>query len=409
MAIRGEGWELLVRHLGTQQSGTKKRSYGTYQAYINGIPLDDISGNMCESVGPGDNSRPGNGKCIEQGRYPLWTQFGRYRSIGYSEDTHTAGAANMPGVRLEGTGRRVGILIHPAHPPNLYLSSIGCFNPTKAVTKDQTMDFWDSRGRVIAILDRLRDFAPDAFRREEMTKIDNAWVVVDPDPAVPIVAELDRAFMAATAAAEPASLPISRSSAIKTATWMMDNYGDRLRAAVAGKQYRLKHLCAMVCQETAYKWLQWTGSMDAETIIARCVFDASGDYPGTERTAFPKNTAAFLEKYGDEFTDMLIEEANITRRLQGYSDKQWVYKGYGIFQFDLQHVKTDRAFFEEKKWYDFGECLARCCGELDEKLHSTHGDLWLAIKAYNGSGSRAQQYMENVRVFTDYCAQVTGD
>ena len=66
---QGEGWELLVRHLGTKQSGTKKRTYGTYQAYINGIPLDDISGNMCESVGPGDNSRPGNGKCIEQGRY----------------------------------------------------------------------------------------------------------------------------------------------------------------------------------------------------------------------------------------------------------------------------------------------------------------------------------------------------
>jgi hypothetical protein len=33
----------------------------------------------------------------------------------------------------------------------------------------------------------------------------------------------------------------------------------------------------------------------------------------------------------------------------------------------------------------------------------------LAIKAYNGSGPRAQQYMENVRVFTDCCAQVTGD
>jgi hypothetical protein len=64
------------------------------------------------------------------------------------------------------------------------------------------------------MLGRLR-FAPDALRREEMTKIDNACVVVDPDPAVPIVAELDRAFMAATAAAEPAHLPISRSSAIK--------------------------------------------------------------------------------------------------------------------------------------------------------------------------------------------------
>jgi len=36
----------------------------------------------------------------------------------------------MPAIRLEGVGNRNGILIHPGHLPNLYLSSIGCLNPT---------------------------------------------------------------------------------------------------------------------------------------------------------------------------------------------------------------------------------------------------------------------------------------
>ena len=95
--------------------------------------------------------------------------------------------------------------------------------------------------------------------------------------------------------------------------------------------------------------------------------------------------------------------------MQGWGDKSWVYKGYGIFQYDLQHVKSDEAFFTEKKWYSFDECLLRCCRELDSKLAATHGDLWKAIKRYNGSGPAAEHYMQNVKVFTDYCAEVTGD
>ena len=163
---------------------------------------------------------------------------------------------------------------------------------------------------------------------------------------------------------------------------------------------------AIVCQETAYKWVKWIDEHDADTIIARCVFDASGDYPGTERSAFPVNTAAFRSEYGDQFADLLIDEANQTRRLQGWNDKPWVYKGYGIFQYDLQKVVDDEAFFRTKLWYSFDTCLARCCQELDEKLARSRGDLWKAIKAYNGSGARADQYASNVRVFSEYCAEV---
>jgi hypothetical protein len=146
-----------------------------------------------------------------------------------------------------------------------------------------------------------------------------------------------------------------------------------------------------------------------QTIVERTVFDASGDYPGTSRGAFPVNTAAFRARYGNDFTAMLIEEANKTRRLQNYGDAQWVYKGYGLFQYDLQSVLDDESFFREKKWYNFDECLAKAVFELDAKLQQEGGDLWEAIRAYNGKGAAARAYRDNVKVFTSYCAEVTGE
>jgi hypothetical protein len=189
---------------------------------------------------------------------------------------------------------------------------------------------------------------------------------------------------------------------------LLDNFGDRLRQAADHKKYSVSNLCGIVCQETAYKWVKWLNSQDVQAIVARSVFDASGDYPGTTRTAFPVNTAAFRARYGDALTAMLIEEANITRRMQGWGDEQWVYKGYGLFQYDLQKIVDDPDFFTKKRWYDFDACLEKCCDELDEKLSMTR-DLWKGIAAYNGSGARAQRYAQNVKVFSQYCSELTGD
>ena len=407
MPISGSGWEIQVNRLGLHLLGARKRTYSTYQVYVDGQSVDGLNGHICECIGPGDKVAE-SGMRILQGRYPLWTQFGRYRTIGYSTDTDIAGKAPMPGILLQGTSPRTGILIHPGHPPNLYLSSIGCLNPTNPLGPADMMNFWDSRSRAIALIDSLRNFAPDAFQHEVSTHIVNAWAVIDGEP-MNVLPAADVLASAAAAPSEPASLPVSKASALTCCHWLIDNFGPRLKTAVDGKAYRVKHLCAIVCQETAYKWLKWIGQHDVDTIVARCVFDASGDYPGTERTAFPVNTAAFRQRYGDPFADMLIEEANQTRRMQGWGDKPWVYKGYGIFQYDLQNVTDDEAFFKDKLWYAFDACVDRCCQELDAKLRATRGDLWKAIKAYNGSGPSADRYMQNVKIFTDYCGEVTGE
>ncbi|MEA3041658.1 MAG: hypothetical protein QOC65_1147 [Sphingomonadales bacterium] len=170
-------WELTVERLGFHRSGGKTRTYSQYYVRKDGAEDANLSGFMCESPGPGDNSRPNNGKRIEPGTYPLWTQFGRYRSIGY-ETGNIAGETPMPGIALLATGRRIGILIHPAHPPNLFLSSTGCLNPTSAVGPGTPMDFFDSRRRVIALLESLREHAPAAFQHEVMTRIGSATVRV---------------------------------------------------------------------------------------------------------------------------------------------------------------------------------------------------------------------------------------
>jgi hypothetical protein len=410
MAIAGSGWELNVVRQGIHKSGRRTRTYSTYQVYRDGSAVTELAGNMCECKGPGDNDHAGSGLRIEAGRYPLWTQFGRYRTIGYSTNTQTPGDPPMPGLLLQGTGNRVGILIHPAHPPSLFLSSIGCFNPTNALATMESMNFWDSRARVIALIDDLRKYDPHAFAHEAMTRIDNAWVVVDGEPMRELTAAPRRAeAVFAAMEALPQSLPLSKEGAVTATKWLLKNFGAKLKAATKGKPYKVKHLCAIVCQETAYKWLKWIENYDPATILARCVFDASGDYPGSPRSAFPKNTAEFRRKFGSEFTDMLIAEANLTRRVQGWGDKPWVYKGYGIFQYDLQNVLEDEDFFRQKKWTSFDECLSRCTGELDDKLKATGGELWQAIKAYNGRGPRAETYMNNVKAFTEYCAEVTGE
>ncbi|HMM88924.1 peptidase S8/S53 subtilisin kexin sedolisin [Bradyrhizobium sp.] len=366
-----------------------------------------MAGFICERLGPGNNRTAGNGKRIEAKTYPLWTQFGSYRSIDYSTNQQVAGDPPMPAILLLGTGRRTGILIHPAHPPKLYLSSIGCLNPTSEIGPADPIDFWDSRRRVIALLDSLKTHAPAAFEHEVSSRIADASIVVEGEPTRQLAAP--RRLAADVMSADTALLlPISKKSALVCAKWLMENFGDKIKNVTAGKSYKPKHLCAIVCQETAYKWIPWIGRHSTQTIVERAVFDASGDFPGAPRTAFPVNTKAFRDKYGKAFTDLLIEEANKTRRLQGWDDKPWVYKGYGLFQYDLQHVKTAEGFFVNKEWYSFDKCLGRVIEELDSKLTAQRGNLWKAIKAYNGTGSRAEQYMQNVKAFTEYCEEVTG-
>jgi hypothetical protein len=184
MPIKGEGWEILVERLGIHVFHARSRTYATYQVFIEGKPVDELGGHICECVGPG-NLVKSSGKRILQGRYPLSTQFGtRYKTVDYETKSKIAGKIPMPGILFakETTKPRDGILIHPGHPPKLYLSSIGCLNPTKPLRANDVMDFWESRERVIALIDSLHGFATAAFKPKSNTTIPNARAVVDGEP-----------------------------------------------------------------------------------------------------------------------------------------------------------------------------------------------------------------------------------
>jgi hypothetical protein len=186
MPITGRGWELHVNRLGIQTHLGVTRTYSTYQAHRDGVAIADLFGHICECPGKGDNTTADNGKRVEAGRYPLHTQFGIYRTMGYSLDLHTPAAPHMPGLLLFPSGKRTGILIHPGHPPKLYLSSIGCLNPTRPLAHDQNMDYFESRARVIALIDSLHAFSPASFKNNHPMQIPDAVVVIDGEPMDPL-------------------------------------------------------------------------------------------------------------------------------------------------------------------------------------------------------------------------------
>ena len=185
-------WELQVKRLGLQHhSGSNPpvpRTYSVYQVVIDGTPVTSLAGHICERTGPGDNTANGKAKHlrIHEGRYALSTQFGpHFHSVGFTDGPHHP----MPGFRLLGTQVREDVLVHPGHPPTLYVSSIGCLNPTKPLKAADNISFADSRARVIALLDSLKEHDPDAFAHDKIghnTPIANAFIVITGEPMTPV-------------------------------------------------------------------------------------------------------------------------------------------------------------------------------------------------------------------------------
>ncbi|MGO7301397.1 S8 family serine peptidase [Rhizobium ruizarguesonis] len=186
--------------------------------------------------------------------------------------------------------------------------------------------------------------------------------------------------------------------------WMLKHFRDELDDAVRGTPFSVPLLCAIACREAGDYWLPLTSSRAAAEILGLCVYDASGDVPNAPRSAFPINTSEFRATYGKVFTNLLIDETNKARAARGLSPASMVYKGYGIFQYDLQFVQTDESFFHEKKWYSFQECVSRAVSELKRKFEAT-GSIRSAVRAYNGSGPRAEQYAKDVMRLLPYCEE----
>lgn len=188
MPITGNGFEIhIVRH--SVQSAkigavTRTRTVGTYQVFRDGQPVTGLSGTTAEAKGPGDNSQAENGKRVEAGRYPLFTQDGsKYVTIGYKTTAAAETDSTLkpkPGIELKQTGARTEILIHPGVG---FLSSIGCINLcTSLPNANERISFPGSRRRVIAVIDNLKAFLGNRFPSANGRRIENAFAVIDGEP-----------------------------------------------------------------------------------------------------------------------------------------------------------------------------------------------------------------------------------
>lgn len=197
------------------------------------------------------------------------------------------------------------------------------------------------------------------------------------------------------------SLPIGQHQAKRAATWLKTTYSGIIQEGITGTPYTIELVCAIACQETSYKWLDWIDKYEPDIILARCVFDATLEIEPGARKAFPQTQQQFRDKYGDALCDMLIDEANKTRALQNWSPRPWLYAGYGIFQYDLQNIVDDVEWFSSKKWYHMSECVAKLVGELNKKA-ARFDNLRGIVKAYNGTGTAAENYADNVLQFMEW-------
>jgi len=195
-------------------------------------------------------------------------------------------------------------------------------------------------------------------------------------------------------------LPLSQHQAVMAANWMELNFGDKIKAATSNSKFTPDIIIAIALQESAIDWIGWIKKYTPAQILALCISDPTGDQPDTVRNVFPKDLAHFKLVYPD-LADMLVAEGNKYRAAKGWSPRQWLCKAYGIFQYDIQAITTDKDFFANKRWYDFDYCLNRLMQELHTKIEMT-GDVWGAIKHYNGSGAAADAYMLNVKQFHDW-------
>jgi hypothetical protein len=171
-------WVLYIQHLRSEKRPGKSfaRTVGTYQVLHNGSAIGSLSGTTVERQGPGDNGSSGkkNHNRIEAGTYPIYThRTAKYRTAGFV----TTGDHPRPALGIGNTGKRTGILVHPA---GEYGSTIGCINLGSALAGPQSnIKLVDSIARVVAVIKDLKSFMGAAFPNAAEAEVPGAYLVIE--------------------------------------------------------------------------------------------------------------------------------------------------------------------------------------------------------------------------------------
>ena len=153
--------------------------------------------------------------------------------------------------------------------------------------------------------------------------------------------------------------------------WFKGHFKAKIDEAVSGTPFTSDLITAIACQETGYLWNTLRRHMPVERVLELCVGDTIDFTPPNKgRKAFPKNKAELFDhSHGHEMFDIgrnaLIAMAEYITDYRGAAGNPVKFcRGYGIFQYDLQHFKTNPDFFLKKQWSDFDRCLTLCLKEL---------------------------------------------
>jgi hypothetical protein len=150
------------------------------------------------------------------------------------------------------------------------------------------------------------------------------------------------------------------------------NFGPKLECAVAGTPFNIDMLTAIAYQESGEVWpVLVDKQLGIPKILELCVGDTLDG-----RSAFPRSKAELLAApQGQEMFRIahqsLLDMAQYITGYQGVARNPNKFcHGFGIFQYDIQFFKDDPGFFLQKKWCDFGACLAKLLGELRAAMSS---------------------------------------
>ena len=155
--------------------------------------------------------------------------------------------------------------------------------------------------------------------------------------------------------------------------WFKQTFEADLRQAVQGTPFTVDFLVAIACQETGYIWstLQRKGYPTAQ-IPRLCVGDTIDGDGRKGRRAFPRNREE-LEAQPRGKAMFAIARAALEEMAQATGNRDYLRvlanpdkfcRGFGVFQYDLQHFKTDPDYFLEQRYADFRACAAKCIDVL---------------------------------------------
>lgn len=182
--------------------------------------------------------------------------------------------------------------------------------------------------------------------------------------------------------------------------WFKREFGPEIRRHVRATPFTVDMLTAIACQETGYIWstLRKKG-LATPDVLRLCVgdsIDAKSD--GSGRRAFPRRKADLIARNrgSDMFAVGRQALLDMSQHIAGYGsaarNQSKFCRGYGIFQYDLQHFATDPDYFLQQRYADFGHSLDKCIGELKAALARvglagrstlTEGEMAAVAIAYN--------------------------